>query len=77
MPDLITVLDSQSGLSLGTHELRYGLRVTCLSLAGHPKWTTPQGMACGGPTAFGLEETNWAPRGNYMEPRSVVEEYRV
>jgi DUF917 family protein len=26
VPDLITVLDSQSGSSLGTHEYRYGVR---------------------------------------------------
>ncbi|KAF8519819.1 hypothetical protein JB92DRAFT_3112076 [Gautieria morchelliformis] len=34
VPDLITVLDAQSGSSLGTHEYRYGLRVFVLALAG-------------------------------------------
>lgn len=31
VPDLITVLDAQSGSSLGTHEYRYGVRAFCES----------------------------------------------
>ena len=54
MPDLITVLDSQNGAALGTPDYRYGLRVTVIALAGHPRWTaTPEGLQCGGPGAFG------------------------
>ena len=54
MPDLITVLDSQNGAALGTPDYRYGLRVTVIALAGHPSWTTtPEGLRCGGPAAFG------------------------
>lgn len=54
VPDLITVIDSQSGSCLATNELRYGLRVTVLALVGDPKWTsTPEGLATGGPEDFG------------------------
>ncbi|KIP10827.1 hypothetical protein PHLGIDRAFT_22081 [Phlebiopsis gigantea 11061_1 CR5-6] len=76
VPDLITVLDSQSGSSIGTQEYRYGLRVTVVALAGNPKWTkTPEGLACGGPTAFGLHDVEFTPIAEYREPASVIEEY--
>ena len=54
VPDLITVLDSQSGSPLGTPEYRYGLRVTVIGLAADPKWTkTKEGLTAGGPVRFG------------------------
>jgi len=74
VPDLITVLDSQSGTSLGTHEYRYGLRVTVLALAGSPLWTTPRGLKDGGPGAFGLD-VPYHPVGSYKEPVSVIKEF--
>ncbi|KAF8997586.1 Hydantoinase/oxoprolinase [Cyathus striatus] len=76
VPDLIIVLDSQSGSHLGTPEYTYGLRVTVLCLAGHPLWGTPRGLEVGGPQAFELKHT-YHPVGDYMEPRSVIEEYRI
>lgn len=74
VPDLITVLDSQSGLALGTHEYRYGLRVTVIGLAGHPLWSTKEGLKTGGPAAFGLD-LPFRPVGVYREPVGVIEEY--
>ncbi|EPQ56795.1 hypothetical protein GLOTRDRAFT_92967 [Gloeophyllum trabeum ATCC 11539] len=74
VPDLITVLDSQSGSALGTHEYRYGLRVTVIALAGHPLWSTKEGLKTGGPGAFGLD-LPYMPVGEYREPVSVIEEY--
>ncbi|THU78808.1 hypothetical protein K435DRAFT_699386, partial [Dendrothele bispora CBS 962.96] len=53
VPDLIAVLDSQSGSHLGTQMYSYGLRVTVIALAGSPLWTTEAGLRCGGPSAFG------------------------
>lgn len=52
VPDLIIVLDSQSGAAIGTQDYRYGLRVTVIAMAGHPSWTTPEGLQVGGPKAF-------------------------
>ncbi|KAI9063547.1 DUF917-domain-containing protein [Trametes sanguinea] len=78
VPDLITVLDSQNGAALGTPDYRYGLRVTVIALAGHPSWTaTPEGLACGGPTAFGLNDVPFVPIATYKEPASVIKEYAV
>ncbi|KAH9896950.1 DUF917-domain-containing protein [Cubamyces lactineus] len=76
VPDLITVLDSQNGAALGTPDYRYGLRVTVIALAGHPSWTTtPEGLACGGPRAFGLADVPFTPIATYKDPKSVIKEY--
>ncbi|KAF8806685.1 putative hydantoinase/oxoprolinase [Phlegmacium glaucopus] len=74
VPDLITILDSQSGSHLGTPEYIYGLRVTVIALAGHPLWRSKEGLEAGGPIAFDLQHT-FVPVGEYREPRSVIEEY--
>ncbi|KAF8582179.1 Hydantoinase/oxoprolinase [Ramaria rubella] len=76
VPDLIAVLDTQSGSSLGTHEYRYGLRVTVLALAGSPLWTSPKGLEKGGPAAFGLD-IPFQSVGTYLEPLSVIEDYKA
>jgi len=76
VPDLITVLDSQSGSHLGTPEYTYGLRVTVIALAGHPLWRTESGLRSGGPAAFGLEH-DYVPIADYRIPESVIEEYTV
>ncbi|KAJ3515024.1 hypothetical protein NLJ89_g2022 [Agrocybe chaxingu] len=71
VPDLITILDSQSGSHLGTPEYTYGLRVTVMVLAGHPLWRTEMGLKVGGPAAFGLQH-EYTPIGDYIEPRSFA-----
>lgn len=54
MPDLIAVLDAQSGSALGTPEYKYGLRVLVLGITAAPQWTnTQRGLELGGPSAFG------------------------
>ncbi|EJD43032.1 DUF917-domain-containing protein [Auricularia subglabra TFB-10046 SS5] len=75
VPDLISVLDSQSGSAIGTQDYRYGLRVTVIAMAGHPQWTSPQGLAIGGPSTFHIDVpyTSIAP---YKEPLSVISEYK-
>ncbi|KAF5353704.1 hypothetical protein D9758_008697 [Tetrapyrgos nigripes] len=75
VPDLITVLDSQSGSHLGTQMYSYGLRVTVIALAGSPLWTTEVGLKTGGPSAFGINEP-YVSIGEYLTPRSVIEEYK-
>ncbi|KZO91757.1 hydantoinase/oxoprolinase [Calocera viscosa TUFC12733] len=75
VPDLLSVLDSQSGANLGTQEYRYGLRVTVMGLAGDPKWTqTKEGMETGGPSYFGLD-IPFVSVGTYKKPKSVIREY--
>ncbi|EXJ78275.1 hypothetical protein A1O3_09436 [Capronia epimyces CBS 606.96] len=75
VPDLISVLDTQSGLALGVPEYRYGLMVTVLGIACSPRWTdTPRGLEYGGPKAFGYDMA-YKPVGVYVEPKSVIKEY--
>ena len=54
-PDLITVVDDQTGLPITTEALKYGLRVVVLGFPCHPQWRTPQGLKLVGPRYFGYE----------------------
>src|SRR5215212_6649549 len=54
-PDLITILDDETGESITTEGLRYGFRVSVLSMAGDPRWRTPAGLAVVGPGYFGYD----------------------
>jgi len=75
VPDLICVLDTDSGKSLGVPEFKYGIRVTVLGITCSPRWTeTPAGLKIGGPTAFGYD-IEYKPLGEYVEPKSVIEEF--
>ncbi|KAL5478599.1 hypothetical protein ACEPAI_2783 [Sanghuangporus weigelae] len=74
VPDLIAVLDSQNGASIGTQDYRYGLRVTVLGLSCDPRWITPKGLEIGGPRAFGFSH-EYVPIGSYTEPHSVIKQY--
>jgi DUF917 family protein len=55
VPDLITVVDEQTGLPITTEALKYGLRVVVLGIPCHPQWRTPAGLALVGPRYFGYE----------------------
>jgi DUF917 family protein len=52
-PDLICVLDSDSGEAIGTDIIRYGQRVTVLALPAPELFLTPEGLRRVGPGAFG------------------------
>ncbi|KAJ7678546.1 DUF917-domain-containing protein [Mycena rosella] len=75
VPDLISVLDSQSGSNLGSQDYSYGLRVTVIAMAGSPLWNSEAGLRSGGPAAFDLDH-KFVSVGEYMTPISVIEEYR-
>ncbi len=55
VPDLITVVDEQTGLPITTEALKYGLRVAVLAFPCHAQWRTQDGLALAGPRAFGYE----------------------
>ena len=75
VPDLIAVLDSQSGAALGTPDYKYGLRVLVLGITAAPQWTeTQRGLDLGALPAFGYD-LPYVPIGRYIRPRSVIEEY--
>lgn len=55
VPDLITVVDTQTADAISTESLRYGQRVSVLSWPCDPIWRTERGLATAGPRAFGYD----------------------
>ena len=55
VPDLITVLNLETGTAVTTEQLRYGARVAVLGIACHPIWRTPEGLALAGPQHWSYE----------------------
>lgn len=53
VPDLITVLDIESGQPITTEGLRYGFRVVVLGIPCDQRWRTPEGLKLVGPSYFG------------------------
>jgi len=53
VPDLICIVDSETGRAIGTEEQRYGLRVSILSLPAPTLLTTEIALQTVGPRAFG------------------------
>jgi DUF917 family protein len=77
VPDLISVLDAQNGLALGTPEYKYGQRVVVLGMTAAPQWTSTQrGLDIGALPAFGYD-IPYVALGEYVRPKSVIEEYGV
>jgi uncharacterized protein len=54
-PDIICVMDSDSGDAIGTEMIRYGQRVSVIVLPPPRLFLTPEGLACVGPRAFGYD----------------------
>jgi uncharacterized protein len=55
VPDLISVLDSETADAIVTERLAYGQRVTVIAFACDPVWRTAKGIALTGPRAFGYD----------------------
>lgn len=55
VPDLICVLESDTGAPVTTENLGFGARVSVLVAPAHPKWRTPRGLELVGPRYFGYE----------------------
>ncbi len=54
-PDLIVVLDSETGSPITTEALHYGQRVTVASIPCNAIWRTPRGLELAGPRYFGFK----------------------
>ena len=54
-PDLICVLDSDSGEAVGSETIRYGQRVTVIALPAPEIYLSPRGLQHVGPRAFGYD----------------------
>ncbi|MEO3892270.1 DUF917 domain-containing protein [Nonomuraea sp. B5E05] len=53
VPDLITIVDTETAAAVQTESLRYGQRVSVLAWPCDPLWRTPKGLETAGPRAFG------------------------
>jgi DUF917 family protein len=55
VPDLITVVDLETGEPITTEDLRYGFRIAVLGAPCDARWRTAAGLEIVGPRAFGYE----------------------
>ena len=76
-PDLITVVDADTGEPITTELLRYGLRVAVLALPCSLLMSTEDSLKVVGPSAFRYEGIKYRPLGNYREttpiPRAQIQ----
>jgi DUF917 family protein len=54
-PDLVIVLDRDSGEPVTTEDLRYGYRVTVVAAPCDPRWRSAAGVELAGPRYFGYD----------------------
>lgn len=54
-PDLITVLDAETGEPITTEGLRYGFRVVVLGIPSDHRWRSSHGLSLVGPRYFGYD----------------------
>ncbi len=54
-PDLIAVLDAETGLPITTERMKYGARVLVVAFPCHEKWRTRKGIETAGPRYFGYD----------------------
>jgi DUF917 family protein len=55
VPDLIVLLDIDTGEPITTEAMRYGYRVAVIAMPCTDKWRTPEGLALVGPRYFGYD----------------------
>ena len=55
VPDLISVLDTQTGTAIATEEIKYAMRVTAMAWPCDPLWRTERALQTVGPRAFGYD----------------------
>ena len=72
-PDLISIVDVDTGEPISTETIRYGLRVAVLAIPASPKLTTEAAIKVLGPQAFGYpeEEVVYKPTMQYIEQKPV------
>ncbi len=54
-PDLLALMEENSGTPLCSEALKYGLQVALISLPSPKIWQTPEGLKLVGPRAFGYD----------------------
>jgi uncharacterized protein len=68
VPDLIVILDVDTGHAITTDVLRYGQRIAVLALPCHPLLRSSEALAVVGPRAFGLDNVEYHPLPRLGEP---------
>ena len=76
VPDLIVILDVDSGRAITTEVLRYGQRVAILALPCHALLRTPAALAVVGPQAFGLDGVEYRPLFDRRPPSESLSIHR-
>lgn len=71
VPDLIVILDAETGDPITTEGLRYGFRVVALGIPCSSKWRTPEGLDIVGPRYFGYDVDYIPVEDRYQERISV------
>jgi DUF917 family protein len=61
VPDLICLVDSDTGAPLTTEVLRYGLRATVIGISAPEELRTEIGLRFVGPSAFGYDDVDYRP----------------
>ena len=54
VPDLITIIDTETGHAITTEMLRFGQRVSVLAWPCDPVWRTPRGLELAGPATLAM-----------------------
>ena len=65
VPDLITIVDNDTGEPIPTEDICYGQRVAVITLPSHPLLRTPQALNVVGPQAFGYNDIRFNPCGPF------------
>jgi uncharacterized protein len=63
VPDLISVLDTETGVATATESLELGQLVDVLAIPAHDRWRQPDGIELVGPRAFGYD-VDYVPFGS-------------
>ncbi|MEO9274321.1 DUF917 domain-containing protein [Marinomonas sp. 5E14-1] len=61
VPDLIIVLDIETGHAITTEVLRYGQKIAVLAIPCHPLLRSEQALKVIGPAAFGYQDIDYQP----------------
>ena len=72
VPDLICIVDAETGRAISTEDMRYGLRVAVIAIPCSPLLRTDKALATLGPKAFGYDD-DYKPIGAYVDPKPVYQ----
>jgi DUF917 family protein len=72
VPDLITLIDVETGEPMTTESLNFGQRLHVIAMPAHDRWHSADGIALAGPRAFGYD-LDYVPMASGSGPVDPVE----